>query len=288
MAFIARLFSTTLFSSRHPRIWGGPTLLSKGSTALLGAGWARSVTSKTSTKARQAQELKRRLQEKQLRSPPKPTARAPPGAQAAIGAGGPLQGTSTTFRAIVAVTGAIVIGGIAYAWSTLVDLLRKLERIRQEAVSVRAENGGVPPLSAELTSPQAAASASHPVSASEKEASVEAAQRLAAPESPVAAVQEWAARAAERLRAWLAAFRALALEFAVLARDQLAMDIQVVRGQVADLLAAMAAARDKSLEVLREALREAIASSARLGAAGASSGELPTSPHLSAGQLPSS
>jgi hypothetical protein len=43
----------------------------------------------------------------------------------------------------------VAVGCIAYAWSTLVDLLRKLERVRQTAVADREANGGVPTLSPE-------------------------------------------------------------------------------------------------------------------------------------------
>lgn len=191
---------------------------------LLGGGAARDVSSKSSAKARQAKEVKRklqqRLQDRQQRPADRPAALAPPAAAAESGT------SNTAFRAFVALAGAVVIGGIAYAWHTIVDLLRKLDRVRQEAVSARGENGGVPPLSAELAKSAEPEGAEAVAEAGAETAAVGATRRAEPSHRPaaplIAAVQEWGARAAGRLRAWLAAFRERGAHFAAVARDHLA------------------------------------------------------------------
>jgi hypothetical protein len=118
---------------------------STGAVALPAFRGARAAGTQT---AKKAQAAKRLQQERSLLGPqrPKPTASTP-----AAGSEPPATSVtsnisrSTMQYAGVAVT-VIVVGGIAYAWSTLIDLLRKLDRVRQTAVEARGENGGVPPL----------------------------------------------------------------------------------------------------------------------------------------------
>ncbi|KAG8462960.1 hypothetical protein KFE25_001733 [Diacronema lutheri] len=182
---------------------------------LLGGGAARGVAhgAKTSAKMQKARDLQRRLQAKRPPSNAKP---ATPAAWAALDA--KAQAPNRTLQYVGVAATVIVVGGIAYAWSTLVDLLRKLERMRQEAVKVRVENGGVPPLA---TEPEPAlVHGDGPASAADAPVPAELPPAV---QSPTETLRAWAARAAEQLREWLERLRARSVALAGLARDRLAV-----------------------------------------------------------------